>query len=248
MLIGITEAGDASLDYSWVRKMDKVDGAILITKNITSKFTEEILKVKDKVILHVSCTGYGGSILEPNLPTYKTQLNNLNVLLSLGFPIEKVIVRIDPIIPTEKGIKNVEKVVSYVKDTLKLPINRFRISVMDMYPHVQKRFSEAGLPIPFNGNFQASEEEFQILDKTLKELAIKYNIKFESCAEKYLYSVTKSGCVSEQDIKLLGLELEEMSFKNQRPNCLCCSAKTELLEHKTKDYGCEYKCLYCYWR
>lgn len=61
MKIGITEAGDPSINYEWINKVNNVDGIILITKNITDKFIEEILKVKDKTILHCSCTGYGGA-------------------------------------------------------------------------------------------------------------------------------------------------------------------------------------------
>lgn len=33
--IGITEAGDAGVDLSWVDKMGSVDGAVLITKCIS---------------------------------------------------------------------------------------------------------------------------------------------------------------------------------------------------------------------
>lgn len=33
--IGVTERGDAGLDLSWVQKMDKMDGAILITKDVS---------------------------------------------------------------------------------------------------------------------------------------------------------------------------------------------------------------------
>lgn len=33
--IGITEAGDAGLDLSWVNKLDTVDGAVVITKCIS---------------------------------------------------------------------------------------------------------------------------------------------------------------------------------------------------------------------
>lgn len=244
MIFGVTEKGDPSIDYAWVKKMEIVDGAILITKNLTDKFIEEILKVKNKVILHVSCTGYGGTVVEPNLPSYTKQLDNVKKLISLGFPKNQIVVRIDPIIPTKKGIEKVEDIVSYIKDD----IQRFRVSVIDLYPHVEQRFKDKGLPIPFEG-FQATDEQFQLLDNKLKELSKKYNVSFESCAEKYLFSTKKIGCVSESDFKLLGLELDTDELKQQRPTCLCCATKTELLEHKQVDhYGCGYKCLYCYWR
>ena len=81
MKIGITEAGDPSINYEWINKVNNVDGIILITKNITDKFIEEILKVKDKTILHCSCTGYGRTIVEPKLPTYQEQIKQLHKFL-----------------------------------------------------------------------------------------------------------------------------------------------------------------------
>lgn len=243
MIIGITEKGDPSIDYIWVQKMDMVDGAVLITKNITPKFADEIMKVKDKVILHASCTGYGGTILEPNLPTYQKQLDTVKELIQRGFPKEQIVIRIDPIIPTEKGINLVRDVVEYIKDD----VQRFRVSVIDMYSHVITRFQNAGIPLPFEG-FQASEDQFKALDSTLKELKEKYNLVFESCAEIFLPSVIQTGCVGEKDLNILGLELEDDSLKHQRPGCLCCSAKTEMLERKCQSYGCPYKCLYCFWK
>ena len=34
MIIGITESGDPSIDFSWTSKVDNCDGVILITKNV----------------------------------------------------------------------------------------------------------------------------------------------------------------------------------------------------------------------
>ena len=47
MKIGITERGDAGLDFTWYNavKTNKVDGAVLITKNITSEFTDKVLEL-----------------------------------------------------------------------------------------------------------------------------------------------------------------------------------------------------------
>ena len=58
MKIGITERGDASIDYSWVNKLDKVDGAIIITKNLTDKFIHTIVEQSKNhnLILHKTLT------------------------------------------------------------------------------------------------------------------------------------------------------------------------------------------------
>lgn len=42
-IIGITEAGDAGLDLSWVDKLHNVDGAVVITKQITDSFINAAL-------------------------------------------------------------------------------------------------------------------------------------------------------------------------------------------------------------
>lgn len=246
MKIGITEAGDASLDYSWVNKMNDLDGAIIISKNITDKLIEEILKYKDKIILHATCTGYGGTIVEPNIPHYTEQLNQVRKLISLGFLKEQIVVRIDPIIPTDKGIQRVEDVVKYIYSDIK----RFRISVIDMYPHVRERFKLAGLPVPFDGNFQASFQDFKSLNKSIKSLKDTYGINVESCAEAYLSEAKPTGCISKEDLNILNLKSDNESLKGQRKTCLCLACKTELLTHKhhKNGYGCQYKCLYCYWK
>lgn len=244
--IGITEAGDASLDYQWVSKMVFVDGAILITKNVSDKFIDEVVKVKDKVIVHATVTGFGGTVLEPNIPKVGYSMTQINKLILKGFPKEKIVIRIDPIIPTSKGIMQFVDIVDLfmIQD-----FKRFRISLIDMYPHVRERFREKGLPNPYMGNnFSPLKSQIEAVDKYIIELKKKYEgLRIESCAEKDLKETIKIGCVSEYDINLLGLKVEEGidSIGFQRKDCLCYSGKTELLNHKEP---CKYNCLYCYWK
>ncbi len=271
--IGITEAGDPAFDYSWVAKMEDMDMGILITKNITDKFIEEILKVKNKVVLHATCTGYGGTVLEKNVPDYKWQLDQVKKLISMGFPREQIVIRVDPVIPTYKGFGNLLKVVSYIHNDVK----RFRVSVLDNYKHVQERFQKNGLPVLYGGNFQASREEFDNMDSVLRQLRNNYGVTFESCAEMYLTEAEKVGCVSQKDLDLFGLKQDTTELKGQRKTCLCIAGKTEMLTHKRygkckkfgiddslggscgvgnncktcehhEVYGCRNACLYCYWR
>ena len=64
--IGATDGGDAGLDLSWRDKMNTVDGAVLITKRITPAFIEAV-KDLPNVVIHATCTGYGGTVVEPNV-------------------------------------------------------------------------------------------------------------------------------------------------------------------------------------
>ena len=51
-MIGITECGDAGLDFSWVEQMPAMDFAILITKNVNDKFIKELERaLKEKEVL-----------------------------------------------------------------------------------------------------------------------------------------------------------------------------------------------------
>lgn len=254
--IGVTEAGDAGIDLSWEDKLDTVDGAILITKNITSGFRNAVEQNQDKVIVHATCTGYGGTVVEPHVPTYERQLMSALALVKDGMQVERVVIRVDPIIPTQKGII---RACSVVKTAISLGFCRFRISVLDMYPHVRKRFAEAGLSDPYNGRFSATSEMFHDVDVMVRACRLFWlgthgkldGLRIESCAEPTLNAdkgvgVVQCGCVSAYDLALLGLEADESDQGGyQRKNCMCYSGKVELLKHKQR---CPHGCLYCYWR
>lgn len=245
MKIGITERGDASLDFGWVDKMHIVDGAILITKNVSSTFIQTVMQQAKPVIVHATCTGWGGTWLEPRVPDYKTQLNNIQSLLAAGFPKSHIVLRIDPIIPTDEGVSKACAVIEEAKRIGLLPGMRVRVSVLDEYPHVRARIKTAGYEPFLNGYFQASYYAFSRLDEILSE----YEIDIETCAEPYLDSslwFERLGCVSEHDLKIMGLPIEESFINPQnRKGCLCLSCKTELLTNK---HPCAHGCLYCYWK
>lgn len=239
--IGITEAGDAALDMSWVNKIDQIDGAVLITKNLTDKLIEEILKHKDKIILHATCTGMGGTLIEPNVPVYTHQLEQVSKLIAAGFPEERIVIRVDPIIPTSKGLQTAQRVINAS------PIKRFRISVLDTYPHVRRRFEANNVPLPYGNSFQASPSQFKIMREWLAAQNPEY--VFMSCAEQSLAglpNVHPTGCVSTYDLSLLGLPTNgNYQTGLQRHGCACLSCKTELLSNKRR---CPHGCLYCYWK
>ena len=243
MKIGITERGDASVDYGWVSKMDSVDGAVLITKNITPKFIDTVLPFKDKVIVHATTTGFGGTVLEPNVPDFKTEIQNMKALMDRGFPANHIVLRIDPIIPTKKGLAAASEV---FMQAVKQGLWRVRISVIDMYPHVRDRFTQAGLPLPFKG-FQASDEQMLAVNTMVQRWkAACPNAEICCCAESRLKEPIQQGCISPIDLTILGLHNEESSATGfQRKGCLCLSCKTELL---TERHQCPHGCLYCYWK
>lgn len=252
MKIGITERGDASLDYSWVAPVEnnEVDGVVLITKNLTPKFIDEVYRLHNmgkKIIVHATCTGWGGTMVEPNVPIYTEQLMAMKDLLDMGFPYNRLVLRIDPIIPTPNGVARVCEVLNDALALDILPGVRVRISVLDEYKHVKERIKAAGKkPFYPEGQWQASDAQMKYLSDNLN----KYNLTFYTCAESKLKGdegrFAIAGCISKMDLEILDLPAEDMDINPQnRKGCTCLSCKTELLKCSRQ---CAHKCIYCYWR
>ena len=253
--IGFTERGDAGLDLSWYDKLNSVDGAVIITKNVTKPaFQEKILnaiKNGHKIILHAGCTGWGGSEIEPNVPPFRTQLDSLSELISKGFPIQNIVLRIDPIIPTTSGLQIVDEVIGYAYHKNILPMVRIRISILDEYPHVRQRLNDRGFASFYGGSFYAPPKMFKDTVNSLSKYDGK--LKFYTCAEKTLSNYTDKdlfiaeGCISKKDLDILGIKVSENQKLNgqNRNGCLCLACKKELL---TKRHPCAHGCAYCYWK
>lgn len=248
--IGITEAGDAGLDLTWEGKLPFVDGTILITKNPRPQFLAAVMRNQEKIILHITITGYGGTAIEPNVPIFIDTFHYLKDLVRAGFPQNKIVIRVDPIIPTDKGI---QKAFDMMAGSIDEGFTRFRVSIIDMYPHVRERFIASRLPLPYGDKgFLPSISQSKAVDKMLKSLneyakEKDHQIRIETCAEPRLKNAIQQGCISSYDLNLLGLaeDADNDNVGFQRKNCLCYFGKTELLANKER---CPHQCLYCYWK
>lgn len=234
MKIGITERGDATFDLQWMNKLDQMDFCILISKSLPKKEVQDfMIQHSNKIIFHATTTGYGSTILEPNVIDYEKRIDMLREFCDSGFPMSHVVVRVDPIIPTKKGINRANQVISYA---VCCGFRRFRYSFIDMYPHVKDRFMKAGLPVP---TVDTNSALAMIADY---EKAYPDKFIFESCAENTKHQI---GCISQRDLDILGLSGELYGSSNQRKGCLCPGGKTELLSRR---HPCPHQCLYCYWK
>lgn len=162
MRIGVTERGDAGLDMGWVGKLHDLDGAILITKKITNKFAKAVLgDLPCPTIIHATCTGLGGTAFEPCVPDFTVQLSSVQKLVDHGFPKDRIVLRVDPIVPTPDGLAAADRVLRTATGMGLLPGMRMRVSLFDQYKHVVVRFKAANIPLPYpEGNFYASPIQF----------------------------------------------------------------------------------------
>lgn len=226
--IGITERGDAGTDFSWIDKAKQLNtsGVILITKRLSHRLIEEAGKTN--AIIHATITGHGGSVIEPNVLTPQESFQLFSsAVKTLGK--ERVILRIDPIIPTEEGIK----IALGIYENLKHHGTRVRISFMDNYPHVRARFSAAGLQ-PLTYRFHSPIEQRKKISAMFPEAEI--------CGEPGFECI---GCISSHDLCTLRISTENLKHGNQRRDCACLAIKTELLSRRGQ---CSHGCLYCYWK
>lgn len=253
-LVGVTERGDAGTDFSWAERIKRPEwaGAILITKRMGPEFNRLVLECKKPVVVHCTCTGNGGTWIEPAAPDYETQLGFLADLIAAGFPANRTVLRIDPIIPTPEYLGNSAKVLDHVLEK-RIPVGRVRFSLLDQYPHVIKRLRAAGRPNFYpdaNGRYQFSPP--WAMRRAALDMLSRYPFTFESCAEDWAAKdrpgkFVARGCVSETDLAILGLPVPDGATHNpqNRTGCHCLSVKGELLDKRAQ---CPNKCIYCYWK
>lgn len=232
-MIGITERGDAGIDTDWFGWVEKNKPAILLSKD-PIKLCENLKRfTKPNVIAHATITGYGGTVIEPNVIPVEEAMKGVSSLKSfLGQ--ERVVIRIDPVIPTEKGI---ETAVNVVRLAQKIGTFRVRVSFIDYYDHVKKRFAEEEISLPwqtFHAPLELRNKAFDAIQKESKTIV-------EVCGEP---DFNCTGCVSALDCKIFGIE-SKPGHSFQRPKCACISLKTELLKYKDR---CPHQCLYCFWK
>ena len=184
----------------------------------------------------MTCTGMGGTVIEPNVPSLVDTYWSVKKLINYGFPARQVVLRVDPIIPTIKGILTAERVLRNFVDS---GVKRVRYSFLDMYPHVAERFTKAEVKIPYN-TFCAPQRMIENALEMLSDYESVYEL--EACAE---YTPHKLGCISQKDFDILGIDYVPTVGGFQRTGCLCVAGKTELLASK---HRCPHACLYCYWK
>ena len=239
--IGTCEAGEIAFNLEAFDRL--YNGNIIITKRLTDKLIEKLVEHQDKIILHCCVTGFGGSRIEPFVPRAIDTHRGLIRLLEAGFPVSHIVLRVDPIVPTERGMNTALDVIAAFGG---LGISRLRFSFLDNYKHVKARFKDEGIEELYGGEFHAPLKIRQAFAKKIEEVG--HNAGFESveaCGEPGIESIP---CLSQMDIDILGLteQITLVGSAEQRESCHCPANKSELL--RGKPHQCEHKCLYCYWK
>lgn len=239
--IGITETSDPAFHLEIFERL--YDANIIVTKNLTDKLIDKLLENSNKCILHHTVTGMGGSKVEPFVPTVEQSVKKLKKLINGGFPVNQIVLRIDPIIPTEKGIDTALNVIASFSG---LGIERLRLSFLDMYKHVKDRFNNQNIKLPYETFHADKDIRYKAFD-TLETHAYLFGYQIiQLCGEP---DFATTPCISQMDIDILGLtdKIKLEGSKEQRSTCGCPGNKKELIVGG-KPHQCEHKCLYCFWK
>ena len=262
--IAATETYDPSLCVdSWISRVHVFDFVLYITKvlnpRIIKLFTEpdSVLYHGSKPgIIHLTCTGWGGTFMEPNVVSRETFKDKTAQLIAAGYPAERIVWRIDPIVPTKDGI---ERFKASVNLALSLGIKRIKSSVMQLYKHSYERLK--GTPIIeeidniYKGKFWPDKDTSWEFVEEMLSVVQKYNeqysdISFEACASSMLKKCgfKEISCMSEIDLDINGFEPNSswgMIHGTQRAGCGCL-LKQQLIPGGFSKGRCPNKCLYCY--
>lgn len=238
--VGITETSDPCFHTEIFDNLFEAN--IIITKNLSNKLIDRLIENKDKCILHTTVTGMGGTKIEPFVPKPEKSLEKVLDLIQKGFPAKQIVLRIDPIVVTEKGVNTAIDVLESFKDT---GIERVRISFLDMYKHTKERFISNNIKLPYE-TFHANENDRKTAFNQLYNKAIECGYKIvQTCGEPGFESTP---CISQMDIDILGLtdKIKLEGNKKQRTSCECPANKRQLISWQASQKKCGHNCLYCY--
>lgn len=239
--VGITETADPAFHLRLFNKLEQAN--IIITKRLTDELIDKLIEHKDKCILHLTVTGMGGTKVEPGVWSYVVTKLQLQKLLEKRFPVEQVVLRVNPIIPTDKGLATAQRVVESYSN---LGITRCRMSILDMYKHVKQRFMVADILPPYS-TFHAPRTTLTAAYRRMDTVCYAAGMAREWCGEPLIDS---KPCISYVDMAILKKNIpligNKGQRKGQRKGCSCPANKVQLIPHQLK--ACPNGCLYCYWK
>lgn len=215
---------------------DVVDCIVFWTKN-PANMIEKLNSLKNYAYyFQFTLTGYGKDV-EPNLPNKREELIPTFKRLSEKIGKEKVIWRYDPILISKRytmdyHLKAFEEIACNLADYTEKVV----ISFVDLYSKTQRNTKELDIK-------QMTNEEMISLAGKMAQIASKYNLIIESCAEQINLQevgIQHGSCIDKKQIeRILGCKLLVEKDKNQRGECGCFES-VEIGTYNTCLNGCKY--------
>ena len=119
---------DPTLSYEWINKLTEIN--IINTKVLNQEFCDIALQNKNKIFLHVTISGMGKTPFEPNIPSVKTTFDYLKYLVNNGFPINQILIIINPILPNDNGLKSLKLLLKVLTEYRELRLRWVRTNLL----------------------------------------------------------------------------------------------------------------------
>jgi hypothetical protein len=223
---------------------EKVHTLVIWTKNpqnmITAGKLKEVLSSYSQLYVHLTITGLGNTLLEPNIPEWKNTAKMLPDLIELVKGPERITWRFDPLIEVIKEgtkISNFALFPVIAKQIKEHGITKCKTSWVEPYKKVIRRLDKKDIKLEIllqNKRRKQSEE--------LQKHAEKYGIELSYCS---MEGLTRSNCIDGKLFNRLhskGFLCSEKRAKGQRRLCGC----TESIDIGWYSLKCNNGCLYCY--
>ncbi len=213
-----------------------VDCIVFWTKNPANMIEKLEDLQKYMYYFQFTLTGYGRDV-EPNLPNKREELIPTFKRLSEKIGKERVIWRYDPILISKRYTMNYHlQAFEEIADNLADYTERVVISFVDFYSKTKRNARGLGIR-------QITDEEMLEVAGKMAQIASKYNLIIETCAEQinlHEIGIQHGSCIDKKLIeRLLGCKLIAKKDKNQRAGCGCIES-VEVGTYNTCLSGCKY--------
>lgn len=179
-----------------------------------------------------------GKEIEPEIPKLEERIKTFK-RLSEKIGKDRVIWRYDPILLSKEYTRdNHLKSFENISKNLKGYTDKVVISFVDFYSKTKRNTKNLNLK-------EISDEEMKNLGKEMYEVANKYGLDVESCAEKIYLDTTigikQGACIDKKLIeRITKYEInEKTAMDEQRDGCLCLKC-VDIGSYNTCSNGCKY--------
>ena len=215
---------------------DVVDCIVFWTKNPANMIEKLKYLHNYAYYFQFTLTGYGKDV-EPNIPNKRGELIPIFKRLSEKIGKEKVIWRYDPILISRRYTMNYHlKAFEEIAGNLADYTEKVVISFIDLYSKTQRNTRELDIR-------RMTNEEIMGLAGQMAQIASKYHLTIESCAEQINLQelgVRHGSCIDRKLIEgILGCKLIVEKDKNQREECGCFES-VDVGTYNTCPNGCKY--------
>lgn len=213
-----------------------IDCIVFWTKNPANMIDKLEDLQKYMYYFQFTLTGYGKDV-EPNLPNKREELIPTFKRLSGKIGKERVIWRYDPILISKRYTINYHlKAFEEIAGSLAAYTEKVVISFVDLYSKTLRNTRELDIR-------QITNEEMIEVAGEMAQIASKYNLIIETCAEQINLQeagIQHGSCIDKKLIeRLLGCKLIAEKDKNQREACGCFES-VEVGAYNTCLNGCKY--------